>query len=441
MKNRLDKNTEGWLPRPASARMLAALFGVSAYCGTLLAQAPTNDPPFTLSSAVQRAVSDNLELKSLRAKWEAMLERPAQANALPNPMLKYSGMDMAEGGTWQDTNEKRIMVEQQFPWFGKRGLREGIARKDAEAMQHELETMTRETVMMVKESYYRLYAVQRAIAITRKDETVLRRMAKISETMYATGERTQQDVLKAQSEITMLKQRLLELEAQENALQAKLNTLLNRRADAPLGAAVTPPETAFNTSQESLFAMAAANRPEVLAEQAKVERYELEKKLMAKEPRPDYQLGVEYRDIGGAENMVMFTVGVELPIWQEKNRAGIREAEKMRASSEAAREAAKQNSALDVQNAFFKLQTAQRMLALYKTELIPQAETRFSASEADYQTGKADFMDFLESQRFLLGIRVMAAMAEGDVGMQFARLERAVGAELKANPVPGENKK
>ncbi len=412
--------------------LCAALLFVGV--GTGFSQEKPADTNLTLTAAVELAVRDNPDLQSLRAKWEAMLERPVQATALPNPMLKYGAMDAAEGGTWQDTNEKRIMVEQQFPWFGKRGLRGGIARKDAEAMRHELETMTREVVMMVKESYFGLYAVQQAIAITQKDQTVLRRMAKISETMYATGERTQQDVLKAQSEITMLKQRLLELEAQENALQAKLNTLLNRRADAPLGAALTPPEPAFNATPDALFALAAANRPEVLAEQTKVERYELEKRLMAKESRPDYQLGVEYRDVGGGENMVMLTVGVELPIWQEKNRAGVREAEKMRASSEAAREAAQRNSALDVQNASFKLLTARRMLALYKTELIPQAETRFSASEADYQTGKTDFMDFLESQRFLLGIRVMAAMAEGDVGMQFARLERAVGAELKAAP-------
>ena len=424
----------------APSRFMCAVALIVCTSAGLSAE-PAGETNLTLTAAVDLAVQNNPGLQSLRAKWEAMLERPVQANALPNPMLKYGGMDMAEGGTWNDTNEKRIMVEQRFPWFGKRGLREGIARKDAEAMRRELETMTRETAMMVKESYYGLYAVQQAIAITRKDETVLRRMAKISETMYATGERTQQDVLKAQSEITMLKQRLLELEAQENALQAKLNTLLSRRADAPLGAAVTPPETAFNAPQEALFALAAANRPEVLAEQAKVERYALEKELMAKESRPDYQLGVEYRDIGGAENMVMFTVGVELPIWQEKNRAGVREAEKMRASSEASREAAKQNSALDVQNASFKLQTARRMLALYKDELIPQAETRFTASESDYQTGKTGFMDFLESQRFLLGIRVMAAMAEGEVGMQFARLERAVGAELKAAPNPGDNNK
>ena len=424
---------------PPLRLLCAASFFVGVTTGYAL-EAPA-DTNLTLTIAVDLAVRNNPELKGLRAKWEAMLEKPVQAKALPNPMLKYSGMDMAEGGTWQDTTEKRIMVEQKFPWFGKRGLREGIAQKDAEAMQCEFESMTREVVMTVKESYFGLYAVQRAIAITRNDQTVLQRMAKISETLYATGERTQQDVLKAQSEITLLKQRLLELEAQENALQAKLNTLLNRRADAPLGAAVTPPETAFNGTRESLFALAAANRPEVHAAQARIARYELEKELMAKESRPDYQLGVEYRDIGGGENMVMFTVGVELPIWQAKNKAGVREAEKMRASSEAAREAAEQNSALDVQDASFKLQTARRMLALYKTELIPQAETRFSASEADYQTGKTDFMDFLESQRFLLGIRVMAAMAEGNVGMQFARLERAVGAELKVDPKPGENSK
>ena len=206
----------------------------------------------TLAGAVDLAVSENPELRSLRAKWEALLERPAQASALPNPMLKYGSMDSASDGRWPDSDEKRIMVEQSFPWFGKRGLREGIARKDAEATQWELESMTRDVVMRVKEGYFDLYAVQQVIAITRKEETVLQRMAKITETMYATGERTQQDVLKARSEITLLKQRLLELGAQENALQSKLNTLLNRRADAPLGAAVTPPRTDFSGTFEAI---------------------------------------------------------------------------------------------------------------------------------------------------------------------------------------------
>lgn len=85
----------------------------------------------TLAAAVDLAIRDNADLKSLRARWEAMKERPAQAAALYNPMFKYGGMDMADGGKWPDTNEKRFMVEQELPGLGKRGLRKGIAEKDA----------------------------------------------------------------------------------------------------------------------------------------------------------------------------------------------------------------------------------------------------------------------------------------------------------------------
>src|ERR1035437_1717251 len=94
---------------------------------TVEAQAPLAATNLTLNEVVDLAVRDNPQLQSLRTKWEAMQERPAQAGALPNPMFTYSGMDMASGGTWPDTSEKRFMVQQEFPWFGKRGLRGGIA--------------------------------------------------------------------------------------------------------------------------------------------------------------------------------------------------------------------------------------------------------------------------------------------------------------------------
>jgi len=388
------------------------------------------DTNVTLTAAVRQAVSDNPQLASLRAKWEAMLERPAQTKALPNPMLSYGGMDMANGGDWPDTNEKRIMVQQEYPWFGKRALREGIAAKEAEGMRRELEAMTRDVVMMVKESFYDLYAVQQVITVTHEEEAVLRRMAKIAETRYASGNGSQADLIKAQTEITMLKQRLLELRAQENTVKAKLNTLSNRRADEPLGTLARPPAVGVPVEAAALFAEAARNRPEVLAAQTQIDRYGLEKKLMEKEYLPDYKLGLEYRDIQSEDNMLMFTVSVELPIWQSKYKAAVREAERMQASSLSAREAAERQSAFDLQDAHFKLLTAQRTLHIYRTELVPQAEARFSTSEAGYREGKVDFLDLLESERFLLNTKVMTAMSEGTVGIQAARLERAVGIDL-----------
>lgn len=414
---------------PVVAVRWAVLVALSAWVPPAPAAGPSAATNLTLATAIEVALRDNAELKSARARWEAMQERPNQAKALPNPMLSYGGMDMADGGDWPDTGEMRFMVQQDFPWFGKRGLREGMAWKDAQVMRYELEAMTREVVMMVKENYSDLVAVQRVAAITREEEQVLRRMEKAAETLYATGERGQGDVLKAQAEVTMLKQKLLELLAQETTLKAKLNGLLNRRADAALDLLEAPVDAAPGDDGELPFAAAAARRPEVLAARAQAERYELERQLMAKESLPDYKLGLEYRDVAAGDDMVMFTVSVELPVWRSKYQSGVREAEKMRDASEAARAAAERRSEFDVQDAAFKLQTARRTLALYRTELVPQADARFRASEAGYRAGKVDFTDLLESERFLLEAKTMAAMAEGSVGMLAARLERAVGVD------------
>jgi outer membrane protein TolC len=422
----------GTRPHGLSAILLPVWIGFVMWASAVNAETPpAAAPDFTLEEAVSLAVRDNANLQRMRSQWEAMQERPAQAGALNNPMFYYGGMDMASGGTWPNTDEKYYMVQQDLPWFGKRGLRKGIAIQDAEIMRLEWVAMTRDVVMQVKESYFDLVAVREVISILREEDAVMQRIATVAETQYATGERTQVDVLTAQTERTLLKQRLLDFQAQENTLQTKLNTLLNRKADRPFG--VRPPplsEIGLNGTVETLLALAATNRPEVLATQAQVERYELERKLMARESVPDYKLGVEYRDMGADDDMVMFSIGVDLPIWRAKTRAGVREAEKMRESSQAAHANAEQISALEVQDASFKLQTARRTLDLYRTELIPQAKARFNASEGGYRAGKVEFMDLLESERALLEAKMMAAMAEATVGMQAARLERAVGIDL-----------
>ena len=43
----------------------------------------------TLDQAVAAALADNAALHAMRAKWEAMRERPVQATTLPNPMFHH----------------------------------------------------------------------------------------------------------------------------------------------------------------------------------------------------------------------------------------------------------------------------------------------------------------------------------------------------------------
>jgi outer membrane protein, heavy metal efflux system len=387
----------------------------------------TTAPDIVLDQLVTEALRENPQLKSMRARVDAMRQRPAQSSSLPNPMLTYGAMGPRDDYRFPDSEEKRVGVEQMFPWFGKRALRGEIAEKIAEAMQGEYVAMRRDVVMTVTESYFELYALGQALSITRAQEDVLKRMEQTAQTKYATGSVEQQDVVKAQAEFTMLRQRLIDLEQQENVLRAKLNRLLNRPADSPLGRPATPPPGAAAPDMKLLMEQAERSRPEIAVTRIRAEQAGLERRLMAREYFPDLKLGVESRSFREGDDMVMAMVGVELPLWRGRNRAGVREAEKMAEAAGADLEAARRETAYDVQDAHYKLTAARRTLDLYREALLPQAEARFAASEAGYRTGKVDFLDLLESERFLLETRVMAATAEGEVGMQWARLERAVG--------------
>ena len=424
------------------SKTLSAVLRITAvwvFCLTAITRAGPQEiaSSLTLDRVVAEALQNNPQIRAMQAKWDAAREKPVQERTLADPSIQYSGMDMVNGGSWPDTAEKRISIQQEFPWFGTLGSRGRVAEKDAELVHDDHMTMELEVVMSAKESYFDLYAVQHSLSITRSEHDVLKRMEAVAETRYATGQVGQQDVLKAQTEITMLQQRLLELQQQEATLKAKLNLLMNRPTDAPLGLAVTAPAAEVDADAGDLLAKAERIRPEIKGAQAEIERSQAQRELMEKQSYPNYRLGVEYRNVGvdwsnfsRGDDMLMVTVGFDLPIWRTKYRAGVREAEKSAESSRAALEAAERQTSFDVHDAHFKLLTAKRTLDLYRTTLIPQAEARLGASEAGYRAGKTEFLELLESERFLLNARLMEAMAEGNLGTQLARLERAVGTDL-----------
>ncbi|MDD5678323.1 MAG: TolC family protein [Kiritimatiellae bacterium] len=419
---------------------LAAL----AWGGLQNARAQEPADSFTLQQLVDGAMAANPQLRSGRGKWDAARERPAQAGVLANPRFTYKGMDDTSSiGNFPNTEEKRFELEQAFPWFGKNTLREHVAVQEARAVEQDYGALVRETVREVKETYYELRAVRQVMTITHKEAAVLQQLESVIRTVYASGKAPQVDVLKAQAEQTMLSQRLLEYETRDNSLQSKLNVLMDRDPGAPLALAENPSPFAGGpeSTLDQLLGLAARQRAEIARAQAELERARAVRRLTAREYFPDYSLGLEYRAFRDSPDMAMFMIGVDLPVWQGKYRAGVREAEKMMAANEAALDAVRNQVRQEVQQAQVNVVKARQSLHLYQQALIPQAIERFNASEAGYRTGQVGFLDLLESERFLLNARSMTALAEGNVGVQLARLEQAVGGRMSSNAVPGETSK
>ena len=292
----------------------------------------------TLSDAVAIAMREHPRLAATTAALEAGLERIPRERSLPNPMLSVGAM--AGRDDWRDVTETRYMLEQRLPWAGKRGLREALARQDAERVRLELDALRLDLVLQTAESVHELQAARWVLALLNEEREVLARMAAIAETLYKAGSRSREDLIGAQTELILLKRTVLEWDARENGWRARLNGLLNRPPESALRLAPVSPASGLSLPPlDRLTALALARRPETGMAETRLERSRRERALLQKENRPDFTGGIEYRDNESGDDMAMLTVGMDLPVWRARNRAAVLEAEKRIEAEEADREA------------------------------------------------------------------------------------------------------
>ena len=84
----------------------------------------------------------------------------------------------------------------------------------------------------------------------------------------------------------------------------------------------------------------------------------------------------------------------------------------------------------EVEDLYFKITTYRDIVLLYKTALVPQAEQAFEAARTGYETGKVDFLNWLDAERILLQTRLAHYKTIVDYQKSIAYLERVVGRDL-----------
>jgi len=103
---------------------------------------------------------------------------------------------------------KQLGIMQKFPFPGKLGLQESIAAKGADVSTASYRELKNQLVRNVKVLYYDLHFVEQSIITTKKNQILLQEFTKVAETKYAVGKGLQQDVLKAQIELSRITDRL-----------------------------------------------------------------------------------------------------------------------------------------------------------------------------------------------------------------------------------------
>jgi outer membrane protein TolC len=397
----------------------------------------------SLPVLVESALNNNPELKSSQFRWQMFKNRIAQAGSLDDPML----MLKIQNGLVSDPlnfrkevmTSKVIGISQQLPFWGKRGLKQEIAAKDAELYRWQVEERKLELVRMVKETYYQIYFTDKSLEIVAKNIRIFDDFITLAETNYSVGQGAQQDLFKSQVERSKMLDMKISLEQRRKSLVAALNALLYRAPETAVTKIADFEITPLSRSSRALSATAYDNRPLFKSLQAQIEKGEAAHKLARRDFYPDFNVSLEYMQrepAMGGEGLDMYSLGVtfNLPLQRERRHALVAESDSEIRMATEELNSLKNGIDSGIADLIAALERRERLVSLYKTGIIPQAEQSLESAVIGYRVNKVDFLTLLDSRITLFNYERELYESQAEYMMSLARLEATIGVDLSTVP-------
>src|SRR5713101_4785518 len=213
---------------------------------------------------------------------------------MPDPTLRVDADNLDQRNVSMNGTTTIYRLMQEFPLWGKLDLKRDIAGFEATAARYRRQGAELELVARVKSVFAARYATYQAHALTQRTlDTVLTAAATLRD-RYAQGGATQEDVLRLEIEAEELRIELERLRGQQTKTAAQLNTLLNRRPDAPLAQPVALRRLPTGTKMgvAALLDRAVRLNPMIAEGQAKTGSAAAAQTLADRNRYPDVSLGV-----------------------------------------------------------------------------------------------------------------------------------------------------
>ena len=276
---------------------------------------------------------------------------------------------------------------------------------------------------------------------------------------YQAGTTSQQDVLRADLEISDVVSELIRLRQELASGQAKLSRVLHVNPQTRLLAIDQLPTEHIPGDVEWLQQQSVAARPELHAQLAAIRRDQQAVRLARLNYKPDVTLGFSWIDVASAgispvangRDAFLLTAGVNLPVYKKRLDSSARSAEAQAVSTARQYDALQDGTLEEVTDLFVRASSQHELLSLFRQDILPKARLTLDASSQAYNVGEVDFLQLIDNWRQLLRYEVSYRRLEANLRQTLAELERVVGgfsfptseslptAEGIAEPIPASS--
>jgi outer membrane protein, heavy metal efflux system len=401
---------------------------------TIISEEPSPQKIITLDELIQEANENNPAIKAAQQNASAKKSLILPATTLPDPSFTFWHMGdlIPLRLQYGDPSSARTYgIEQEFPFPGKLGLKGKVASMEAEAEEWTHALTHRQVIAELKQTYYELYLIHKSIEILQKNKDLLQSFEKIAETRYQVGQGIQQDVLKAQVEITKLIDRSAVLDQRRWIAEAQINNLLFHPPETPVGKPAEYKKSELTYSLEELTELAHANSPSLKIQEREIDRRQYSLDLAKKELLPDFSLGFTAFGRDGNPEMYGVTAKAKIPLYFWRKQLPEVDAAKYNlAGAKKMRDSASSTVNFQIKQGYTVATTSDKLVRLYSASIIPQATFSLRSAIANYETGRVDFLALIDSSTALLDYQLRYYESMTEIQKALAQMEPIVGVDL-----------
>ena len=359
--------------------------------------------PLTLAEAEDRALVAEPGQQALQAKAAALRERGVVAGALPDPMLRVglNNFPIQSGGfTTEGMTHAAVGLRQAFPAGKTRSINTRRFDLMASEMNENADARGRNVLTAARSAWLDLYYWELAHGLVLESRPFFDDLATITRSLYAVGRKSQQDVLRAELELSRLDDRLIEIERQRARAVAVLGEWIGQDAARPVARKLPGWEQIPTLDSMQMMLQ---QHPVIRAADSQIEARGAGVDLATERSKPDWalDLGYSYRDgflPSGEPRADFITVGVTvgLPFFRKKSvDSSLSAALQERSAAQSAREQTLRGLQSQLNAEYALWQDLTRRLALYDTRILDQTKDHAEASLLGYQSDQGDFSDVM----------------------------------------------
>ncbi len=368
--------------------------------------------------------------KARQFRGDALGESAIADAQLPDPQLNLGLFNLPTDDfdiNSEPNTQLRLGVSQSFPRGKTLAFKEKQTKWASDAEYKRASDEVLKSIRSVREHYFSLYYQIGAQEIIEESRQYFVQLVDIAESYYKVGRVNQQDLLRAQLELSRLDDRVIDLKTNEDLARAELSKWLDKKAFESIEKDYP---TLPKLDSEQVIIDSLINHQSIQVEDAMISFFNEGVEIAREQYKPGWSIGVEYRkrfgdNIDGTnrEDQAAAMVKLDLPIFTNKRQDRRLVASQHQVSAaKYVRDDKLQSLRQAVLRDYANWERLSQRSDLYESKLVPEANANANASLTAYQSGVTEFTTLARARITQLNVRLEALRAKTERSRAHARL-------------------